>query len=150
MIRAVLDTSVLVSALITPGGSPGGVLDAAERGDFTLCLSPQILAETLDVLTRDARQERYRFDAAVAEGFCDGLLQTAELLTDLPELAGVTADPKDDVIVATAVAAKADYLVTGDRKHLLPLGAYEGIRIVTPAAFLAELGRPAAPSTSPT
>jgi putative PIN family toxin of toxin-antitoxin system len=141
MIRAVLDTSVLISALIGPNGPPGAVLDAAERGAFTLCLSPAILAETLDVLTRDGKfLAGYRIDAARAVGFCDGLLQTAELVTDLPDLTGAVAlDPKDDVIVATAVAAKADYLVTSDRKHLLPIGVYEGIRIVEPRAFLDQL-----------
>jgi putative PIN family toxin of toxin-antitoxin system len=141
MIRAVLDTSVLISALIGPNGPPGAVLDAAERGVFALCLSPAILAETLDVLTRDGKfLARYRIDGARAAGFCDGLLQTAELVTELPDLTGAVAlDPKDDVIVATAVAAKADYLVTGDRRHLLPLGTYEGIRIVEPRAFLNQL-----------
>ncbi len=48
-------------------------------------------------------------------------------------------DPKDDMIVATAVAARADYLVTGDRRHLIVLGHYEGIRILSPRAFLSEL-----------
>ncbi|MEZ5863927.1 MAG: hypothetical protein R3D25_07570 [Geminicoccaceae bacterium] len=45
-------------------------------------------------------------------------------------------DPKDDMIIATAVAASANYLVTGDRRHLLPIGTYAGIHIVTPRDFL--------------
>ena len=61
-------------------------------------------------------------------------------MTELPDLTGaVPLDPKDDVILATAVAAKADHLVTGDRKHLLPLGVYQGIGIVEPRAFLDQL-----------
>jgi uncharacterized protein len=140
MIRAVLDTSVLISALITPKGPSGALLDAAERGVFVLCLSPPILAETLDVLTRDPKfRARYQVDAAQAQGFCDGLLQIAELVADLPDLTGAVVDPKDDAILATALAARAGYLVTGDQKHLLPLGAYEGIEIVTPRAFLDRL-----------
>lgn len=55
---------------------------------------------------------------------------------DLPTLRVVPDDPEDDVVVATAVAARADYLVTGDRRHLLPLGSYQGIRVVTPRQFL--------------
>ena len=62
-------------------------------------------------------------------------------MTDLPRLQAVPADPKDDMVVATAVAAKAEYLVTGDRKHLLSLGTYEGIQIVTPREFLELLDR---------
>lgn len=138
MARAVLDSSVLVSALITPSGTPGRVLDAAERGVFTLCLSPAIIAETAHVLTRDDKlRARYGVDDETVAKFCQGLWSLAEVEADLPDLSGtVPLDPKDDVIVATAVAIRADYLVTGDRRHLLALGGYEGIRIVAPRQFL--------------
>jgi len=53
--------------------------------------------------------------------------------------APITGDPDDDLILACAVAAQVDALVSGDRKHLLPLGAHEGVRVVTPQALLAEL-----------
>lgn len=138
MVRAVLDSSVLVSALITPRGTPGAVLDAAERGAFSLCLSSAILAETSEVLGRNPKlQARYGYDQARVAKFCAGLAALSQLETALPELRGaVPLDPKDDMVVATAVKAKAAYLVTGDRKHLLALGAYESIRIVTPRQFL--------------
>jgi putative PIN family toxin of toxin-antitoxin system len=137
MVRAVLDSSVLVSALITPHGTPGAILDAAERRVFTLCLSPEILAETSRVLTRNPKlQARYGYDQTHVAKFCAGLAAWAQIETNLPELRGVVPlDPKDDAIVATAVKAKADYLVTGDRKHLLALETYESIRIVTPRQF---------------
>jgi predicted nucleic acid-binding protein len=60
----------------------------------------------------------------------------AEMVADLPALRVVAGDPKDDPIIATAVVAKADYLVTGDRAHLLPIREYQGIRIVSPREFL--------------
>jgi predicted nucleic acid-binding protein len=63
------------------------------------------------------------------------------LVHDLPKVRAVPDDPKDDMVVATAVAARADYLVTGDRRHLLSLREYEGIRIVTPRQFLDVIGR---------
>jgi predicted nucleic acid-binding protein len=63
------------------------------------------------------------------------------MTASLPTLRAVLNDPKDDPIIATAVAAKADYLVTGDRAHLLPIGQYEGIRIVSPRKFLDVLQR---------
>jgi uncharacterized protein len=138
MVRGVLDSSVLVSAFITPRGTSGAVLDAAERRVFTLCLSPEVLAETSRVLTRNPKlQARYSYDQAHVAKFCAGLAAWAQIETNLPELRGaVPLDPKDDPIVATAVKAKADYLVTGDRKHLLALETYESIRIVTPRQFL--------------
>lgn len=142
MTRAVLDTSVLVSSFLTPQGAPGAILDAAERGDFTMCLSMAILGETAHVLTRNRRlQARYQYDHRNVAVFCQRLRVLTEPVTNLPDLTGVVPlDPKDDVIVATAVAAQADDLVTGDRRHLLALGMYEGIRIVTPRAFLTAVG----------
>lgn len=141
MHRAVLDSSVLISAFLTPRGVPGRVLDAAERGDLILCLSAEILAETATALLNSAKlQARYGYDHAAVEAFCDGLTAVAEMVGALPTLQAVPNDPKDDMVVATAVAAKAGHLVTGDRKHLLSLGGYQGIRIVTPRAFLDLLG----------
>jgi hypothetical protein len=64
------------------------------------------------------------------------LLGQAEMVTNVPDIRVVAADPKDDPIIATAVAAEADYLVTVDHAHLLPIGEYEGIKIISPQAFL--------------
>ena len=68
------------------------------------------------------------------------LLTQAEMVPDGPALRVVLNDPKDDPIIAAAVAAKADYLVTGDRAHLLPIGEYQGIRSSSPREFLEILG----------
>lgn len=140
MHKAVLDSSVLNSALLTPGGMSGQLLDAAERGDFRLCLSGEILVETAAALLRKRKlHDRYGFDRAAVEAFCDGLEATAEMVAGLPPLRAVPGDPKDDMIVATAVAAGAGFLVTGDRKHLLSLGSYGDIRIIGPRQFLERL-----------
>lgn len=132
-----LDSSVLVSSFLTAGGTSYTVLSAAERGDFVLCLSSAILEETHRSLRDKVKTIRRHYtypDARIDTHIAD-LAALAEPVTDLPELRVVPLDPKDDVIVATAVKAGADYLVTGDR-HLLSLGVYEGIRIVTPRQFL--------------
>jgi uncharacterized protein len=74
--------------------------------------------------------------------------QAEELLTDVstettppPKTApeAITGDPDDDLILACAIEARVDVLVSGDRQHLLPVGAHQGIRIITPQALLAEL-----------
>jgi putative PIN family toxin of toxin-antitoxin system len=146
MARAVLDSSALISAFLTPAGTCAQLLHAADRGAFVLCLSPPLIAETAGVLLREAKLQRsYGYDRTKVEAFCDTLSASTQLATELPDLAGaVPLDPKDDMIVATAVAAKADYLITGDRKHLLERGTYDGIRIVTPRVFLELLGKSAA------
>jgi uncharacterized protein len=135
MIRAVLDSSVLVSAFLTQSGTSHAVLSAAREGVFVLCLSREILEETRRSLREKVRTIR-RYYAYPDERVDQHIAALAEFASDLPELHVVPLDPKDDAIVATAVAARADYLVTGDKRHLLPLGEYEGIKIVTPRQFL--------------
>ena len=144
MARAVLDSSVLISAFLTPRGTCAELLRAAGRGAFALCLSPELLADMASPLLRAPKlQARYGYDREKVAEFCRRLLLAADPVTELPDLSGaVPLDPKDDMIVATAVAAAADYLVTGDRRHLIQLGAYEGIKIVTPRAFLDRLDDP--------
>ena len=141
--RAVLDSSALVSAFITPRGPAGQLIRAAHRGAFQLCLSAEIIEETAGVLMRPKITDRYRRKPNAAQEFCSGLAAAALLVRDLPRLEAVPLDPKDDMIIATAVAARADHLVTGDRRHLLVLGHYEGIRILGPRAFLEALGEAA-------
>src|SRR6476659_5730784 len=141
MRRAALDSSVLISAFLTPHGTAAEVLRAADHGAFVLCLSFEILAETAAALVRNQKlQARYGYTHAEAAGFCDDLAASAEITADLPKLQAVPANPKDDMVVATAVAAKAGNLVTGDRRHLLSMGAYEAIQIVTPREFLDLIG----------
>ena len=140
MPKAVLDSSVLVSAFLSPAGTPATLLAHARAGAFLLCLSPPILTETAGVLLRPKLRARRAYTPQEVLGFCNGLAACAEMVTDLPTLDVVVNDPKDNPILATAVAAQADYLVTGDRRHLLSLDPYEGIRIVSARHFLSELG----------
>jgi putative PIN family toxin of toxin-antitoxin system len=139
MIRAVLDSSVLVSAFLKPSGASATLLSRAGEGAFVLCLSPAIVAETAAVLRRP-RLRRDRYEPQDVSRFCELLGQVAERVEgELPQLRAVPDDPKDDVIVASAVAANAGYLVTGDRRHLLVLGRYEGVEIVSVSGFLSVL-----------
>src|ERR687883_985818 len=133
MRRAVLDSSVLVSIFLTPRGTTAELLRTARRGAFVLCLSEAIIDETTRKLRgkSDAFRHRYGYGDEEIEEYAALLSATAEMVSDLPDLTGaVPNDPKDDVIVASAVAARADYLVAGDRRHLIKLGAYQNIRIV--------------------
>lgn len=135
--RAVLDSSVLISAFLTPHGVSARLLDAAERAMFELCISREILDETRQSLKTKLKRIRryYAYPDEKVDLFIDGLVADAEMVSDLPRIRVVALDPKDDVIVATALQAKADFLVTGDR-HLLSLGSHDGIRIVPPRQFL--------------
>ena len=70
--------------------------------------------------------------------YCQALTRLGRIVADVPDIRGVVRDPNDDMIVACAVAAGADYIVTRD-KDLLALGEYDGIAMIKPEAFLAIL-----------
>jgi uncharacterized protein len=141
MPRAVLDSSVLVSAFLTPHGSVVRLLREPIRSRYELCLSEAILAETAETLLTKSRLRRYaEYADQDVHDYIRWLLTQAEMVPDAPAPRVVPTDPKDDPIVAAAVTAKADYLITGDRRDLLPLGEHQGIRIIGPRAFLEVLG----------
>jgi uncharacterized protein len=137
VIRAVLDSSVLVSAFLKSDGVSAALLARARAGSFLLCLSRELVAETAASLLKEWHQRRFRFTPEDVARFCKFLAEAAEWVEgELPAIRAVPDDPADDMVVATAAAAKASYLLTGDRRHLLPLGSYGGVRIVPVRAFL--------------
>lgn len=104
---------------------------------FSWCISDEIIEETREVLMRERHRKRLRYSEQQVDRFCGLLAIVAERVPGpLPVIRAVPLDPKDDIIIATAVAAHADYLVTGDLRHLLPIREYDGIRILTPREFL--------------
>jgi putative PIN family toxin of toxin-antitoxin system len=142
MRKAVLDTTILVSAFLrnVPGGASHDLLRFADEGAFDLYLSEEILEETAGVLFRQGRhRQRYAYSDEDVVEYCQELTRFATVVGDVPEIRGIVArDPNDDMIIACALAAEVDYLVTRD-KDLLSLGQYEVLKIVTPEAFLPEL-----------
>ena len=137
MPRTVLDSSVLVSAFVTPDGQVAKLLFSPVRGRYRLCLSGLILAETAGTLLQKPSLRRtYTYADRDVFDYVRWLITQSEMIDDVPEISAVPNDPKDNPIVATAVAAKADYLVSSDKAHLLPLGEYQGIRIVSPREFI--------------
>jgi putative PIN family toxin of toxin-antitoxin system len=130
---------VLVSALLkpVPGGVSNDLLRFADGGAFELFVSEEILEETAGVLPRRGRiRERYAFSDEDAIEYCQELTRFATVVSDVRPIRGVVPrDPEDDMIIACALAADADYIVTRD-KDLLSLRKYENISIITPEAFL--------------
>jgi hypothetical protein len=136
-LRIILDTNVLISALIVPGGAPSYLYQCWRKGSFTLIASEEQLDEFRRV-TRYPRLERFLSPAA-AGTMVNEVRALAELVGPLPRVE-VSADPADNFLLAMAQAAKADYLVSGDGKHLLSLGRHGQTRIVTAREAAGGLG----------
>jgi uncharacterized protein len=135
---AVLDSTILVSAFLTPHGAADAVLQYAINDRFLCCLAEAILEETSQRLASPRLQQRYTYGMGDVDTFRGLLRDSFVVLTDLPPLTGIVRDPNDNMIVACAVAAGASHVVTRDH-DLLAMGVYEEITIVTPETFLGML-----------
>lgn len=136
MIVAVLDTNVLVSAFPAHGTVPALLIDAWREGIYHLVVSEHILAELTETWRDPYWRARFSSNESVE---VIALLRGAAIVTALTvEVSGVATHPEDDLILATAVASNADYLVTGDRK-LRAVGAFQGVTILSPREFLTAL-----------
>lgn len=136
MITAVFDTTVLVSGFLHKAGLSGALIAFCEAKQYELYLSDDIIAETeRSLLHRPHIRKKYSYPDEAAREFVQGLRRIAEPVTDVPALK-VVRDEDDDFILACAVKAQVQYLVTRD-KDLLSLGTYETIQIIKPEEFIA-------------
>jgi putative PIN family toxin of toxin-antitoxin system len=133
--RAVVDTNVIVSGFISPGSPPDRVLQAWMNGEFELAMTPALLVEIEDVLSRPNINKRFRWSAGMRAEFVMRLQRDALVVNPTQAITRITADPEDNRVLEAAAESRADYIVTGDR-DLLAIGEHEGTRIVTPARFL--------------
>ena len=133
MLRVVVDTNVLISALLKANGSPAQVVSLWRTGEFELVIS----SETIDELSRVLGYERIRTRVTPeeAERFLYLLQTAATIITPQIEVTAVKDDPDDDKFLSLALASDAEYIVSGD-KHLLSIKVFRGIPILTPVQFL--------------
>ena len=127
-VRLVLDTNILIGALITKGTPPDELYRAWLRGDIELVTSAAQIAELAEVLARP--RIRRLVDADEANAILENLAVRALVLNDLPAV-DFSPDPSDNPILAAAIAGNADFVVSGDKKHVLSLGEVDGIPVVT-------------------
>lgn len=134
--RVVLDTGILIATLIVKGTPPDQIYRAWIKRRFDLITSNW----QLDEFRRVSRYPRIRKYLAPSRAglLVNGLRQRAVVLQDLPEMDEST-DPDDNPVLAMAVAGKADYLVTGDKRDLLVLGSVGSTTICTARDFVRRL-----------
>ena len=128
--RIVLDTNVLVSALLTPFGLPADILRLITSGFVRVCHDARILGEYRQVLLRPA----FPFGQVQVEALLNQIEADGDPIVAFP-LSERLPDPDDEVFLAVALAGGARYLVTGNLRHY-PEQRRQGVQVVSPREFL--------------
>lgn len=140
MIRAVLDTNIIVSALIAKKQSPPVVVyQAFITQRFILVTSGMILTEVEEVLNRDHLVKVHGWKPAQVRSRVETVAELSLVVPDVPLLQPASPDPDDDMFLAAALLGKAKFVVSGDKKHLLDMGSYQGIPIITARQFVTDV-----------
>jgi len=133
--RVVVDTNVLVSGTLESKGFSAQIIDAAIAGQIRFLVSTTLVEEYLEVIQRPHITKRYPKIGERVESV-SFYLDTNALCVSTGEIARIVPDdPDDDFLIACAIEGNAEYIVSGD-EHLLDLGRYRGVEILTPRDFV--------------
>ena len=138
MIRAVVDTNVLIRAAIRPQSTTGPIARRLRQGAYRLIISEILFDELIEKLREPRIGRKYHLDEQAITDFVAELAVSGELVVPTREI-HACRDEDDNRVLEAAVEGKADYIVTTD-EALLVLDPFEGIRIVRPRVFLTALG----------
>ncbi|MFO0701652.1 MAG: putative toxin-antitoxin system toxin component, PIN family [Nitrospira sp.] len=130
MITAVTDTNIYISAVLF-GGPCETILGMARAGLIDLYHSPAIERELRRIL-----HEKFQWSELQVQDMVMELRAMSQRILPTLHLSGIVQDDADHRILECAVAAQADYLITGDKRHLQPLKQFRGVTIISPRAFL--------------
>jgi len=129
--RVTVDTNVLISSLIATGGSADQVIQLVRDGEMEMVLSRFILDELARVLT-----QKFELPAKAVQSAVDRFQRLA-IIVEPRAIVNVIKEKRDDNrILECAIAGRVDFLITGDKKHILPLASIQGIPIVGVTEFL--------------
>jgi uncharacterized protein len=133
-VKVVFDTNVVASASFRRG-TPFECLAAWAQGRCEAAVSPALLAEYYETI----EELRLEYPRREPVEWVNALTEAAELIFPTERATGATPDPGDEMVLECALAAEADFVVSGDKKHLLALQQFQGIPIVSPAEFLRKI-----------
>jgi putative PIN family toxin of toxin-antitoxin system len=134
-VRVVLDTNVYISIFTNPKGQLGAIWNHGLSGTYTLLISPAMVAELANVL-----REKFHWPEDAITARAKRFARIATIITPHIVRNVIANNPADNHILACALSGHADLIVSGDRRHLLPLKEYQGIPIIRPIDFLRMLG----------
>ncbi|MBI1869847.1 MAG: putative toxin-antitoxin system toxin component, PIN family [Chlamydiae bacterium] len=129
--KVVCDTNILISALLFPGGPPDHVISLARLKEITLCLSPDIFSEFKKVL-----MVKFKYSEGETEKFLDRLTNMSNLVYPRERIQVIHRVEQDNRILECALEAEADFLISGDKKDILPLKKIGKTIIISAAEFL--------------
>jgi putative PIN family toxin of toxin-antitoxin system len=136
MLRVVLDTNIIVSSVISKKGAPFLLIHTWHESRFVLITSESIIKEAQRVLSMPKVKDTFHLTDTQITRFVETLQKDSILVPGKASTQGtISDDPSDEMFLAAALDAKADFIISGD-KHLLNLQIFQDIPIVTPRAFL--------------
>jgi putative PIN family toxin of toxin-antitoxin system len=135
VLKAVLDTNLFISALLTAEGNPAKILNRWKAGSFDLVISLPILKEIKRVILYPKIRKRLNWTDIEINEFLLGLAQFSFMVSGESKVDVIKDDPSDNKFLACAFEGNADYIVTGDQ-HLLKIKEYKGIRIISSKEFM--------------
>ena len=134
------DTNVLVSGGTISPGAPSQIIDVWREGRLDFALSPPILNEVGDVLSRPYFKNRVGWSDKTIAKYVNELKEGSYIFPGTTSIS-VTFDPDDNMLFSTAIEAGVIYIVSGDLKHVVPIREFEGIKVVSPSEFVSKVLR---------
>jgi hypothetical protein len=138
MIKIVVDTNIVVSAYLVPGGKPDKIISLARAGKIDIFLSPQIFKEIERILLSPKLRKIHKTTPEETSRFIEAFKEVIIITPGILEVDVVSDDPDDNKILACAIEGRVDYVVSGDH-HLTNLQSFKGIPIINPDMFLKKL-----------
>lgn len=132
-LKVVLDTNICISAILF-GGNPERIRKLSKEKKLEILISEAIIAEVAEVLRKKFNWKSWQISQII-----DEIRETATLIIPDQTLSMTKKDEDDNRILECAVEGKVQYIVSGDKQHLLPLKEYQGVKILSPAEFLIEM-----------
>ena len=129
-LKVVLDTNIYISAILF-GGNPERIRKLSKEKELEILISETIIAEIAEVLRKKFNWESWQISQII-----DEIRESATLIIPSQTLSITKGDEDDNRILECAVEGKVQYIVSGDKQHLLPLKEYQGVKILSPSEFL--------------
>ncbi len=135
-IRAAIDTNIIASAIIAKHPSnPLRIYQAIHVGSIVLVTADTLIAEAEELLNRPKMVKLHHLPPERIHRIITVLAQLSFVIP-IESVSPITGDPDDDFLLASAYAGQADYIVSGDKRHVLPLKEFHGIPILSPKNFV--------------